>query len=196
MQIQQFQAQSGLAPIARLMPDTHQFVHGRFPTPSNATSRRLASGNVMKSILMLAVASMLASAALAASKIDAYNPVSERIQVELLEHQWTQAASAGDRPVLNDLLDDKFFEIFPGNIRRNKQDMLAAAPLPAGGSQILEDVRVQVLGNVAVATGINRYTPAYGYKAIEYRFTDVFVKHEEGWRVVAARMLRKGTDTV
>lgn len=150
----------------------------------------------MKRLLILAAASVLATAALAATQPDVYNPVSERLQVELLEHQWTQAASTGDRPVLNDLLDDKFIEIFPGNIRRNKRDMLAAAALPPGGMQVLEDMRVQVLGNVAVATGINRYTPAAGYKAIEYRFTDVFVKREDGWRVAAARMLRKETGSV
>lgn len=150
----------------------------------------------MKRIVILAAACALAAAALAAPKSDVYNPISERLQVELLEHQWTQAAATGDRPVLNDLLDDKFFEVFPGDIRRNKREMLAAAPLPPGASQVLEDVRVQVLGNVAVATGINRYTPALGYSAIAYRFTDVFVKRDDGWRVAAARMLRKETGSI
>ncbi|MFP6556932.1 nuclear transport factor 2 family protein [Paraburkholderia sp. B3] len=149
----------------------------------------------MKRILILAVAGGLATTALAAARYDTDNPVSERIQVELLEQQWTHAASTGDRPMLNDLLDDKFFEVFPGDVRRTRQDLLAAAPLPPGSSQVLEDVRVQVLGDVAVATGVNRYTPAAGYKAIEYRFTDVFVKRDEGWRVVAARLLRKGADS-
>ncbi|WP_322042571.1 nuclear transport factor 2 family protein [Paraburkholderia sp. J67] len=123
-------------------------------------------------------------------------PISDTLQVQLLEHQWTQAAVAADRPVLNDLLDDKFFEVFPGDIRRDKRDLLAAVAMPTGGSQVLEDVRVQVLDNVAVATGINRYTPATGYKAIEYRFTDVFVKREDGWRVAASRMRRKETGSI
>jgi hypothetical protein len=150
----------------------------------------------MKRILLLAAASILVTSALGADKPDAYNPISERLQVEWLEHQWTQAAAAGDRPVLNDLLDDKFFEVFPGDIRRSKRDLLAAVAMPPGGSQVLEDVRVQVLDNVAVATGINRYTPMAGYKAIEYRFTDVFVKRGEGWRVAAARMVRKDTGSI
>lgn len=98
--------------------------------------------------------------------------------------------------MLNDLLNDKFFEVFPGDIRRDKRKMLAAAGLPAGGSQVLEDVRVQVLDNAAVATGINRYTPAAGYKTIGYRFTDVFVKREDGWRVAASRMRRKETGSI
>ncbi|QGZ53773.1 nuclear transport factor 2 family protein [Paraburkholderia acidiphila] len=150
----------------------------------------------MKHILILATASMLAANTFAAPKSGLYNVTSERLQVELLEHQWTQAAAAGDHPVLNDLLDDKFFEVFPGDVRRTKRDMLAAAPLPPGSTQVLEDVRVRVLGNVAIATGINRYKPATGYNAIEYRFTDVFVRREDGWRVAAARMLRKETGTI
>jgi hypothetical protein len=155
-----------------------------------------AEGNIMKHALILAAASVLTTTAPAAVNHGVYNPVSERIQVELLEHQWTQAASTANRPVLNDLLDDKFFEVFPGNVRRTKHDLLATAPFPQGGSQVLEDVRVQVLGEVAVATGINRYTPAAGYSTIEYRFTDVFVKRESGWRVVAARMLRSEAATI
>ncbi|WP_322034151.1 nuclear transport factor 2 family protein [Paraburkholderia sp. J76] len=149
----------------------------------------------MYRMLILPIASLLAASALA-TPTSAPNPIPERLQIEFLEHQWTQAAASGDRPVLDDLLDEKFMEIFPGDVRRTKRDLLAAAALPSGGSQVLEDVRVQVLDNVAVATGINRYTPAAGYRTIEYRFTDVFVKRENGWRVAAARMRQNGTGSI
>lgn len=98
--------------------------------------------------------------------------------------------------MLNDLLDNKFLEIFPGDVRRTKRDLLAATTLRSGGSQVLADLRVQVLDNVAVVTGINMYTPAAGYRAISYRFTDVFVKREDGWRVAASRMRRMGTGSI
>lgn len=150
----------------------------------------------MQRILILAAAGALTSIACAAPTPATISPIPERLQLEWLEQQWTQAAAAANRPVLNDLLDDEFIEIFPGNIRRSKRDLLAAAAMPPGGSQVLEDVRVQVLDNIAVATGINRYTPAAGYKAIEYRFTDVFVKREDGWRVAASRMRRKETGNI
>ncbi|MEM5312281.1 nuclear transport factor 2 family protein [Paraburkholderia sp. JHI869] len=150
----------------------------------------------MKRMLILAAASILAATAYASVTPAAEPVISEKLQIELLEHQWTQAASAGDRPVLDDLLDDKFIEIFPGNIKRSKHDLLAAPALPPGGSQVLQDVRIQVLDNVAVATGINRYTPAAGYKTIEYRFTDVFVKRDDGWHVAAARMRAKETGSI
>lgn len=145
----------------------------------------------MKRLLLLVAASVLATLAHAATAPAASAPISEKLQIELLEHQWTQAASAGERPVLNDLLDDRFIEFLPGNVRRSKRDLLSAPALPPGGSQVLEDVRVQMLDDVAVVTGINRYTPARGYTAIEYRFSDVFVKRDDGWHVAAARMLRK-----
>ncbi|MBN3852742.1 nuclear transport factor 2 family protein [Paraburkholderia sp. Ac-20340] len=150
----------------------------------------------MKRFIVLAAIGALASLAVATPRPVDNGPISDALQVEWLEHQWTQAASAGDRSMLNDLLDDKFFEVFPGEIRRDKRDMLAATAMPSGGTQQLEDVRVQVLDNVAVATGINHYTPALGYKAIEYRFTDVFVKREDGWRVAASRMRRKETGSI
>lgn len=150
----------------------------------------------MQRTFILIAASAVSAAVFAHAAPPEVAPISDSLQVQMLEHQWTQAASAGDRPVLNDLLDDKFFEVFPGDIRRSKRDLLAAVAMPPGGSQVLEDVRVQVLDNVAVATGINRYTPAAGYKAIEYRFTDVFVKHEDGWRVAASRMRRKETGSI
>lgn len=150
----------------------------------------------MQRILILVVAGALSSLALAAPKTVNVDPLSDRLQVEWLEHQWTQASATGNGAELNDLLDDKFFEVFPGDVRRTKRDLIAAAALPIGGSQELQDVRVQVLDNVAVATGINRYTPAAGYKAVEYRFTDVFVKRDGGWRVAAARMRRKETGTI
>ncbi len=60
----------------------------------------------------------------------------------------------------------------------------------------MEDVQVQVLGNLAVVTGVNRYTPAQGYRPIEYRFADVFMKREDGWHVVGARMRRKETGNI
>jgi ketosteroid isomerase-like protein len=60
----------------------------------------------------------------------------------------------------------------------------------------LEDVQVQVLGNLAVVTGVNRYTPAQGYRPIEYRFADAFMKREDGWHVVGARIRRKETGNI
>ncbi|WP_156992090.1 hypothetical protein [Paraburkholderia oxyphila] len=45
-------------------------------------------------------------------------------------------------------------------------------------------------------TGINRYTPAQGYRPIEYRFADVFMKRDDGWRVVGARMRRKESGSI
>lgn len=125
------------------------------------------------------------------------NPItSEAVQLQTLEQQWTKAAATGDRSMLNDLLDDKFLEVLPNGMHRSKRDLLAAAALPPGGSQVLEDVRVQVLGDLAVVTGINRYTPAQGFKPVEYRFADVFMKRDDGWRVVGARMRRKESGTI
>ncbi|MCG5074420.1 nuclear transport factor 2 family protein [Paraburkholderia tagetis] len=148
----------------------------------------------MKHLFALAAACVTASAVFAA--VPSSPVTSEAVHLQVLEHQWTQAAATGDRSMLNDLLDDKFFEVLPNGVHRSKRDLLAAAALPPGGSQVLEDVRVQVLGDLAVVTGINRYTPAQGFKPVEYRFADVFMKREDGWRVVGARMRRKESGSI
>ncbi|MDR3099978.1 MAG: nuclear transport factor 2 family protein [Paraburkholderia sp.] len=150
----------------------------------------------MQRILILAAAGALTSIALASPKPVAAPPISDHLQIEWLEQQWTQAATTGDRSMLNDLLDDKFLEVLPNGMHRSKRDLLAAAALPPGGSQVPEDVRVQVLGDLAVVTGINRYTPAQGFKPVEYRFADVFIKRDDGWRVVGARMRRKESGSI
>jgi len=148
----------------------------------------------MKHLFALAAACVLATTAFAS--VPTTPVTNEALHLQILEHQWTQAAATGDRSMLNDLLDDKFFEVLPNGVHRSKRELLAAGALPPGGSQMLEDVRVQVLGNLAVVTGINRYTPAQGYRPVEYRFADVFMKREDGWRVVGARMRRKETGSV
>ncbi|MFD1559084.1 nuclear transport factor 2 family protein [Paraburkholderia silviterrae] len=148
----------------------------------------------MKHLFAFAAACVAATAAFAS--VPSAPVTNEAIQLQILEHQWTQAAANGDRSMLNDLLDDKFLEILPNGTHRSKRDLLAAVALPPGGSQVLEDVRVQVLGDLAVVTGINRYTPARGFRPIEYRFADVFMKREDGWRVVGARMRRKESGSI
>lgn len=150
----------------------------------------------MKHLFAFAAVSLAATTAFASVPSTPTPVMNEAVQLQMLEHQWTQAAATGDRSMLNDLLDDKFFEVLPDGTHRSKRDLLAAVALPPGGSQVLEDMRVQVLGDLAVVTGINRYTPAQGYRAIEYRFADVFMKREDGWRVVGARMRRKESGSI
>jgi ketosteroid isomerase-like protein len=140
---------------------------------------------------LVVIAGLLTTAALAAAPA-----ASDTLSVLTLEHGWTHAATTGDHAKLDTLLDDDFVEVLPDGTRRSKREMLAAAALPEGGSQSLEGVHVRVNGDIAVVTGTNRYTPALGYRPIEFRFVDVWVKRAGQWRIASAQMRRAATGSI
>lgn len=112
------------------------------------------------------------------------------VQVEAtlvsIEQSWVDAAVHGDRATLDELLDNSFVETLPNGARRGKADVLFAPALPAGSVQTLGDPKVRVLGNVAMVSGVNHYTPALGLKAIDYAFTDLYVRRGNTWRVASS----------
>ena len=112
------------------------------------------------------------------------------VQVEAtlvsIEQSWVEAAAHGDRATLDELLDNSFIETMPNGARRSKADVLFAPALPPGTVQTLGDLKVRVLGNVAMVSGVNHYTPASGLKTIDYAFTDLYVRHGDTWRVASS----------
>lgn len=103
-----------------------------------------------------------------------------------LEQAWVDAALQGDRATLDQLLDNSFIETMPNGARRSKADVLFAPALPPGAAQSLGDLKVRVLGNVAMVSGVNHYTPASGLKTIDYAFTDLYVRRGDTWRVASS----------
>ncbi|ASL44577.1 hypothetical protein bAD24_I13925 [Burkholderia sp. AD24] len=74
----------------------------------------------------------------------------------------------------------------PNGARRSKADVLFAPALPPGAAQSLGNLKVRVLGNVAMVSGVNHYTPASGLKTIDYAFTDLYVRRGDAWRVASS----------
>ncbi|WCM19295.1 nuclear transport factor 2 family protein [Paraburkholderia bryophila] len=103
-----------------------------------------------------------------------------------LEQTWVNAAIQGDRATLDKLLDSSFIETMPNGARRSKADVLFAPALPPGAAQSLGNLKVRVLGNVAMVSGVNHYTPASGLKTIDYAFTDLYVRRGDTWRVASS----------
>lgn len=108
-----------------------------------------------------------------------------------LEQTWVTAASTGDRATLANVLDETFTETSSSGTRRSKSDLLAASPPPAGSSQFLTDMDVQVRGDTGVVSGTNRFKPSPHAQAVNYSFTDVFVRRADGWRAVSSQMIRR-----
>lgn len=111
-----------------------------------------------------------------------------------LEQSWATAASVHDEPTLDKLLDNSYTEVTANGLRRTKADLLAAPPLPVGGSQSIVDVKVQVTNDVAVVTGVNYFVSAPGALASKFLFTDVYARRSDGWRAISSNMTRATAD--
>jgi hypothetical protein len=108
-----------------------------------------------------------------------------------MEQTWVSAVTNGDRITLAKLLDDSFIETSSNGMRRSKSDLLLAPPPVSGSSQTLVDLDVRINGDTAIVNGINQFKPARDAQAVNYAFTDVFVRKVEGWRVLSSQMTRR-----
>jgi hypothetical protein len=137
---------------------------------------------IMKRLAFLA-ATGLSTSVLA---VGLHTEVQVKATLVSIEQTWVDAAAHGDRATLDELLDNSFIETMPNGARRSKADVLFAPALPPGSVQTLGDLKVRVLGNVAMVSGVNHYTPASGLKTIDYAFTDLYVRRGDTWRVASS----------
>ncbi|RKR44204.1 nuclear transport factor 2 family protein [Paraburkholderia sp. BL17N1] len=133
--------------------------------------------------LAILLASSLASPAFASDQDEA--------TLKAMEQTWATATANTDRVALEKLLDDSFVDTTPSGSHRSKSDLLLAPPPPPGSTQTLMDMEVRVNGDTAIVTGINQFRANRGARPVDYSFTDVFVRKSEGWRAIAAQMIRK-----
>jgi ketosteroid isomerase-like protein len=106
-----------------------------------------------------------------------------------VEHEMMQAVVNRDVAALNEFYADEFLSTdSEGMVWTKSQDIAIDSE---GASRVtsftLEDLRVQVYGDVAVVTGriVTKGTLAGEASAGHSRFTDVFVKRDGRWRCVA-----------
>jgi ketosteroid isomerase-like protein len=144
----------------------------------------------MKIAFLLTVSALLfclvESPALAVNQRD-----QDEATLKEMEQTWVTAVTNGDRVTLAKLLDDSFIETSPNGMRRSKSDLLLAPSPASGSSQTLVDLDVRVNGDTAIVSGTNRFRPALDAQAVNYAFTDVFVRKTEGWRVMSSQMTRR-----
>lgn len=108
-----------------------------------------------------------------------------------LKHQadaWDQAIIRKDRPAIRSNIGDRFIQIGSDGGSSDKEafiDGLMDEKLSIDPYQV-EDLRVRVYGDTAILTGTTAMHGSYNGKAFSshYRFTDVYVKQGESWRVV------------
>ena len=120
-------------------------------------------------------------------------------ELNQLEQRLISAWINHDREAIDAMLADDWAVIDPGGRLLTKAQVLAEA-FESGDREIedgqIDEVRVRSYGEVAVVTGRTLATGTYkGVRAtVKLRFTDVCVRRNEGWQVVAsqATLLNEG----
>ena len=108
-----------------------------------------------------------------------------------LENAWAAAVVKADKSFLERLYADEYHFTAPDGSTGNRQTDIA--DVASGKFKIrsadLTDMTVRFYGDVAVVTGLNTLKGSYGDEDMSgaYRFTDVFVKRDGRWQVVATQ---------
>ena len=106
-----------------------------------------------------------------------------------LENQWLQAQKTNNPDLLVPLLADKYVGTDTQGKVRNKAETLAAERATKYSSAEIQDVKVTVFGDTAIATGVGKsqYTDELGKPVNSHsRWTDTWVKMPDGkWQCVA-----------
>jgi ketosteroid isomerase-like protein len=115
---------------------------------------------------------------------------SEREVLQQLD-RWVAALKGSDMAALNRIIADDFhIVVADGSVLNKEQDL---EPLKSGElkfeSVTIEDVKVFVYGETAVATGIAAFQMNYKGRAssLRERFFDVYQRRKRQWQVVASR---------
>ena len=136
--------------------------------------------------LLVALALLLSTPATAA---DAH--ARDREQILQLEREWNHVYLVNDPKPLDHILADDFFGTEPDGRRAHKQDMVAEVTGPSNlaSSHINEDdITIRYYGETAVVNGSESWVQKDG-KAGRYIWTDIFVKRNGRWAVVASQDL-------
>jgi len=114
---------------------------------------------------------------------------SDAQQLEQLEQVWNRAHESGDAAVLDKLWASDLEVDVPRMAAMSKDDVLGFAR--SGHMKFsryaTSDIRVRVYGDSAVVTGRLQRTRTMNNKEIndDWRFTKVYVKQGQQWRVVS-----------
>jgi ketosteroid isomerase-like protein len=141
--------------------------------------------------ISLGITIMFALTAVAASKQVSAQSSSEHDKQELerLEKVWNEAHEHGDTDVLQSLWADDLEVDVPKMPAMSKTEVMAFAR--SGRMKFLHyatsDINIRVYGDVAVVTGRLQRTRTLNGQELsdDWRFTKVYTRHAETWRVVS-----------
>lgn len=112
-----------------------------------------------------------------------------------LEQEKDEAHESGDKVAFERIYADDYVAINGRGGVSNKRDVVEFNTTRGAmyESYTSEDIAVRVFGDTAVVTGRYRYKYKKPIKAKDdnpYRYTNVYVKRQAGWQIVAAQFTR------
>jgi ketosteroid isomerase-like protein len=127
------------------------------------------------------------------SAVHAADPAAaDRAAIMQLEREWTQSFVTMDAAANERILADDFIGTEPSGKRVSKADILASMktgePMQSGHLND-KDVTIRFYGETAVVTGSSSWKRKSNGKTGRYIWTDVLVKRNAKWRVVASQDL-------
>jgi|SRR5262245_39139050 len=130
-------------------------------------------------------------ALVAISTLGAQVPNAVERDILKLENDWSTAWQKKDAAFFQKLWADEYLSTDQDGATFTKAQDLAnlAAAGTSQTSFALTDMKVHVYGDTAVVTGLNTIKATFKGKDTSgaYRFTDVFVKRDGRWQVVATQ---------
>jgi ketosteroid isomerase-like protein len=144
----------------------------------------------------LVIAILAASAALGPALLQAQTPPakapSTSAALKQLEHDWSDAAKAGDVDKLSQIIADDWTALAPDGKKLTKQAFLDGIKSGKIKTESMEfgPMDVKVLGSVGVVQGSDTEKSMYEGKdsSGKYVWTDVFAKRDGKWVAVRSQL--------
>jgi ketosteroid isomerase-like protein len=122
------------------------------------------------------------------------SPRDDEQAVAGLQRSWLAAFEHGDIPAIEALLAPEFVNVAAdGSVNTRDAEL---APVRAGTVKFsktgVEELQVRVFGDAAIATGIAAFAGTFGDRPFSgrERFTDVWIRRDGAWQVVASHNSR------
>jgi ketosteroid isomerase-like protein len=114
----------------------------------------------------------------------------DRDQLVALNEDYVRSVQLGDVHRFEEILADDFLASNPNGSLVDKQQFLAQTALPVTITELTaHDVRVRILGDVAIIHAQTSYSTAEGERR-NGRYTDIWAKRNGRWLAVAAHVTR------
>jgi len=145
----------------------------------------------MKTFLMAACAGALCCMLLAGNVVKASSP-DDKAQIIQLERDWVQSWVTMDAAANDRIIADDFLGTEPDGKRVTKADLMKELKDDAtlASNRLNEDdLTIRLYGDTAVVNGSESWKLKKDGKTGRYIWTDIFVKRNGKWQVVASQDL-------